>query len=311
MLKIERDQLAAQLAAVSDLLHSLPADDCLGRMSFEEQQYQLTERLDQLEGTPQHRAQVALYFGGDPVVGSMGVQAEFGTNILGAFQDLITKVWGSLDGSEIQQMGPIKDKDASQLHITSVVHGSFGFLLEELEGPVEPLYQSPLSQAADQAAEYIAKFAGKNEATFSQMIDVLNPRVFQTIRTFFGYLHKDNATFRLVEGERDQQFDRTAVERAWNRAEASNVLEERVPIVGRLLGVIPMKRRFELESSDTGTVIEGKVGEKFGQTYLERIGTEQFAGKRWRALLHKRTVTKVGRDPVDNYTLLELEQLAE
>jgi hypothetical protein len=70
-----------------------------------------------------------------------------------------------------------------------------------------------------------------------------------------------------------------------------------------------MKRRFELESAETGTVIEGKVGEKFGETYLQRIGTEQFAGKRWRALLHKRTVTKIGRDPVDNYTLLELEEL--
>jgi hypothetical protein len=170
------------------------------------------------------------------------------------------------------------------------------------------MFQSPLSLAADQVAEYIANFAGENEATFSQMIDVLNPRVFQAIREFFGFVHKDKATFRLVEGQRDQQFDRIAVERAWNRAEASNVLEERLHVQGRLLGVIPMKRRFELESDETGTVIEGKVGEKFGQSYLERINNEQLAGKRWRALLHKRTVTKIGRDPVDNYTLLELEE---
>jgi hypothetical protein len=58
-------------------------------------------------------------------------------------------------------------------------------------------------------------------------------------------------------------------------------------------------------------VIEGRVGEKFGNTYLERISTQQFAGKRWRALLHKRTVTKIGREPADYYTLLELEELPQ
>jgi hypothetical protein len=58
-------------------------------------------------------------------------------------------------------------------------------------------------------------------------------------------------------------------------------------------------------------VIEGKIGEKFGKTYIEKISTQQFAGKRWRAILHKRTVTKVGRSPSDNYTLLELEELLQ
>lgn len=144
-----------------------------------------------------------------------------------------------------------------------MVHGSFGFVLEELESQDGRLFQSPFSQSADQVAEYIINFAGESEARFSQMIDTLHPRVFQAIRTFFEHLHKDKATFRLVEGERDEKFDRTAIEAAWNRAEASSVLEDRLTIVVRLLGVIPMKRRFELESAETGIVIEGKVGEKF------------------------------------------------
>lgn len=311
MLRIERDQLAAQLAALDHLLQSLPANDFLGRMGFEARREALQQRLGALAGAEERRAQVALYFGGDPVVGSMGVQAAFGAKAVGTFQDLLSKVWGGLDGGPLQQMGPIKDKEASQLHITSVVHGSFGFLLEELEYETKPMFQTPLSQAADQVANYIASFAGENDASFSQVIDVLNPRVFQSIREFFGYMHKGRATLRLVEGDRDQQLDHLAVERAWNRAEASNVAEERIHIEGRLLGVIPMKRRFELESDETGTVIEGKVGERFGNTYLEKISTQQFAGRRWRALLHKRTVTKVGRDPSDIYTLLELEEIPQ
>ncbi len=310
MLKLESDYLAAEIAGMAQLLNTLSPNDYLGRLGLESRRAALQQRLEALGEAGERRAHVALYFGGDPVIGSMGVEAEFGTKVLGTFQNLITNVWGSLDGVGIQTMGPIKDKDASQLHITSVVHGSFGFLLEELEGQIEPMFQSPLSQAADRAAEFISTFAGENEATFSQMIDVLNPRVFQTIRQFFETLHKDKATFRLVEGERDEQFDRIAVERAWNRAEASNVLEDRVEMRVRLLGVLPMKRRFELESRETGTIIEGKVGEQFGHTYLEHL-EKYTGGKHWRALLHKRTVAKVGRAPVDNYTLLELEELPD
>jgi hypothetical protein len=311
MLRIERDQLAAQLAAIERLLGSLPANDHLARVGFEARRDALQRQLAEFAGAESRRAQVALYFGGEPVIGSLGVRAEFGTRALGSFQDLLSKVWGGLDGIRIEQMGPIKDKEASHLHITSVVHGSFGFLLEELEEQTEPMFKTPLSQAADQVAVYIASFAGENEATFSQTIDAMNPRVFQSIREFFSQMHKGHATFRMVEGERDDKFDHVAVERAWQRAEASNVAEDRVYVQGRLLGVIPMKRRFELESDETGTVIEGKVGEKFGQTYLERISTQQFAGRRWRALLHKRTVAKVGRDPVDYYVLLELDELPE
>ncbi len=203
------------------MLQSLPANDYLGRLGFEARRDLLRDQLLELATVEEHRAQVALYFGGDPVIGSMGVEAEFGAKVIGTFQELLSRVWSNLDDEPLQQMGPIRDKDESQLHITSVVHGSFGFLLEEIGTETVPMFQTPLSQAADEAANYIASFAGENEATFSEMIDNLNPRVFQSIRQFFAHVYRSKATFRLVEGERDQQFDHLAVERAWNRAAAS------------------------------------------------------------------------------------------
>ena len=92
---------------------------------------------------------MALFFGGNPVVGSIGIETTFGTNVMWSFQDMMSKVWSSLSEAQpLKQMGPIRDREASQLHITSVVHGSFGFLLEELD-ETEPLFQTPLSVAAD------------------------------------------------------------------------------------------------------------------------------------------------------------------
>jgi hypothetical protein len=37
------------------------------------------------------------------------------------------------------------------------------------------------------------------------------------------------------------------------------------------------------------------------------MNTEQFIGKRWRGFFRKKLVEKVGRLPVDPYTLLRLE----
>jgi hypothetical protein len=56
-------------------------------------------------------------------------------------------------------------------------------------------------------------------------------------------------------------------------------------------------------------IIEGKVGQQFSQTYLERINNEQFAGRRWKAVLHRRIITKIGRQPSESYTLLKLDEI--
>ncbi|MGD0894028.1 MAG: hypothetical protein ABR923_21105 [Terracidiphilus sp.] len=309
MLKLDRDQIAAELAALDALLDSLPANDHLGRIGFMARRKEISDKFASLAKRSDHRASLALYFGGDPVIGSLGIEAGFSTNALGSFQDLLSKVWGEAETGGLSPAGPVKDKPESQLHITSLVHGSFGFLLEELDEHGEPLFETSLKKAADQIAGYMAKFAGEDEQEFTETIEQMDPRVFLSLREFFGYIYRGKATFRLVEGDRDERFDRPSVERAWHRAEESSVEEKRIRVEGRLLGVIPVRRRFEFERDGAHDVIEGAVGEKFGQSYLERISTEQFAGRRWAALLHRKVVSRVRRQPSVIYTLLELEEL--
>jgi hypothetical protein len=70
-----------------------------------------------------------------------------------------------------------------------------------------------------------------------------------------------------------------------------------------------MRRRFEFQPDDGQKIIEGKVGEKFSQDYLDRITTEQFAGRRWKARFDRRTVVKPGRLPIESHTLIELDEI--
>jgi hypothetical protein len=304
--KLDYERLSAELATLEDVLAGIPLTDYLARIGLEARREEVRESLARLGQRPDRQARVALFFGGDPVIGSEGVKARFASDAVGSFQDILTNVWGTSQGGTVATVGPVRDQDVSQLHITRLLQGSFGFLLEEMDARGEPLFDSPLKGAANHAAEVIGAFADEDDRRFSAVIADLSPRVFASVRKFLRYVHSDRATFRLVEGDTDIRVDHFGVERAWERAEHSRVDEERVSMTGRLLGVVPLRRRFEFEP-DNGTVIYGKVGDEFSHSYLERINTEQFAGKRWRALIHKKLVERAGIPPVEDYTLLRLD----
>ncbi len=307
--KLDYERLSAELAAMEAMLAEIPLTDYLARVGLEARRDELRANLASLQQTGERQARVALFFGGDPVIGSEGVKARFASDAVGSFQDILTNVWGISQDLPVAMAGPIKNQELSNLHITHTLHGSFGFLLEELDANGEPLFDSPLKHAADQVLRVISGFADEDDLRFSAVIEELNPRVFTSVRKFLRYVHSDKATFRLVEGDVDLSLDREGVERAWLRAEQSTVDEERIAMTGRLLGVIPVHRRFEFEP-DGGILISGRVGEDFGHTYLERMATEQFAGRRWRALFHRKLIERLGRPPIVNYTLLKLDEEA-
>jgi len=305
--KLDQERLSAELVALEAMLAELAATDHLARIGLESRRDELRENLARLRESEETQARVALFFGGDPVVGSEGVRARFASDTVGSFQDILTNVWGSTQDRPVAVAGPIRDQELSQLHITHLLHGSFGFLLEELDPNGQPLFESSLKGAADRVAKMIGGFADEDDSRFAEVIEEMTPRVFKSILKFLRYVHTDRATFRLVEGDVDLSVDREGVERAWQRAEQSRIDEVRIPLNGRLLGVIPIHRRFEFQP-DEGPLISGTVGEDFSQSYLERMNTEQFAGRRWRGYFYKKLVEKVGRPPVDHYTLLRLDE---
>jgi hypothetical protein len=308
--KLENDRLSAQLSAINTLLSSVPADDYMGRAGLEARRAEIIESLARLGEQEDHQARVVLSFGGQPVFGSTGISTKFAADALNSFQDIVTKVWGIEQGAPLAATGPIRDAANAQLHITNLLHGSFGFLLEELDANGEPLFDSRLKQATNRVADVVESFADEDEGRFSRVIEQINPRVFHSVRRFFVCLHSEDATLRIVEGERDKQLDKPDIERAWYRAEKSNVDEQEESVIGQLLGVIPIGRRFEFVR-DGGGLIRGKVGDAFSNNYLERISTEQIAGKRWVARVNKKTIERSGREPQYIYTLLTLEAMPE
>lgn len=304
--KLELQSLKADLAAIEALLARTPENDFAGRPGLESRRGEVESRIREMRSAEEDKlANVALFFGGSPVIGSRGIKAEFAGEVISNYQDLVSKIWAAGAAGEQPPKGPVKDAAASQLHVTEIVHGSFGFLLEELDELGTPLFQSPLKEATEKATQLVIAFASERDEAFEELLDRVPARVFSAVRDFLKPIHREEAVFRMVQGDTDVSFDETSVERACKRAESHSLEEDIFEAEGELLGVIPIGRRFEFKPA-TGEVIRGNVGVLFSQSYLERIGNEQLVGKRWKARINRRLKKSFGKTS-EILTLLELQ----
>lgn len=303
--RLELEALQADLALVNLRLSEIDDDDVMGRNSFSARKRHLESQIAAVEHRQGTLARVALVFGGKPVIGARAINAEFATDAVSLYQDLVGKVLSSKENGQLAQSGPIPGKQASRLNITGIVHGSFGFILEEDDQEGIPLFKSCLAEAIDISEEILSTISGQDEAAYSELIERIDPRTFNAIKKFYSHIHGNEAALKIYT-EKVKTFDSTAIERGYSRVNESSIDEDEVLIHGVLLGVTPMSRRFDLRVDD-GSVIMGKVGPSFSQDYLKSLeNNKQYIGQRCDAGLLKKLVKKTrGREAV-SYTLMSL-----
>jgi hypothetical protein len=255
MRRLERDEVIADLGAVEALLGSLSESDVIGRMSLETRRDELRARLEALGDVPPPSAEAALFFGGPSVVQSRGIEATFASEALSTFEDLVATVWGNRRHGPLPMSGPIRDRDAARLHVTSTVHGSFGFRLEEL-APQLMLGEAPLQDAVEEATRAIFA-AGESEEALADAAEALDARAFVALRRFYDVLRRYRASFRLVTTTSDRSFRQEEVEFAAERTEQSQRDEEEIEADGIFRGVLPESRTFEFQV--LGRTIKGRV----------------------------------------------------
>lgn len=300
--RIERDEIAADLDAVEALLASAPEEDILGRRSLAARREHLLETLTELAPVPHAPAQAAIYFGGAPVLGSRGIDAAFASKALATYEDLVTKVWGQRQHGSLPPSGPVRDRHEARLHITNVVHGSFGFELAELEGAMS-LVGAPLRDAVEVATRAIVS-AGESDDALADAAEDLDARAFAALREFFNVLKKAGATVRVVTDEVDRSFDAATVMAAADRTQATLTEEQDVPFAGQLLGVLPERRTFEFRADD-GSLLRGRVSDDVPLAEVLQMNP-QWATKR--CVAHLRVVSLTSRGHARaRYVLRRLE----
>lgn len=305
--KLEQDRTRADLASVEALLEQLSDDDVIMRPGLESRRNQLITAIHELDAQEEHMASAALFFGGRPVASNRGIESEFGGSAVYRFQDLVAKLLARKVRG-LGQRGVVPDKDAATLHITNVVRGSFGFLLEEVE-PQQQFIRTALKDAVDDASRLLRAFTQPDDEKFQEAVEAVDDRIVATVREFVDLMRDSGATLRLVAGESDSSFGHEAVVRAAERADTTAVEEVEETMEGQLGGVLPDAHLFEFSSAGTRGTIRGKVDRTLSASELADFN-KHFVRVPAKVWLHVKQVLRNGHIVRESFTLLKLEPTA-
>jgi hypothetical protein len=310
--KLHRDALRSDIESVRELLARATGRDPLGEMTLSMRLRALEAQLREIEGEVRNVANVALVFDGGPVRGSSAIDADFAGQALQDYQELLTKQVAAAAGNALGQRGPLpmQVQKKARMNITALVHGSFGFLLEEDGADQVEMFESSTLQAVEAVTDLLKGVASNDRQWFDSKLPELDVRIFQSLRRFINTLHKADSTLKLSEDQREITLTTYDVMRAYERISEVDIDESEESFEGELLGIVPIARRFEFRRADNGEILSGRVAENLSADYLERIEREELmAGRNWRALVRTKTVSQPnGRQNSVTRILIDLLQ---
>lgn len=307
--KLERDFAYADSAAVSALIDQLGDEDAVMRFGLEERLAEINAAVAALdEAVEETTASAALFFGGRPVAGSRGIESEFGAAAITKFQDLVAKVL-ALETGGLGQRGIVPHKAAATLHITNIVRGSFGFLLEEVQDQNE-LIDTSLKTAVDETSKLLDAFGEPDEELFRTAIEDIDQRVLNTAREFFNHIQHGGATMRLVAGAADHSFGADAVARAADRATSTTVEDGNEIVRGQLAGVLPEGHQFEFRTGGDRGTVRGRVDRGLTPAQLAQFNRD-WVNVDAQARMQVRRVLRDGDVVRETFSLISLAPLED
>jgi hypothetical protein len=307
-LKLTKDALQSEEHSLQSFLDQLDASDIVNRASLTKRLDAVRRELASMENELDTQGVVILAFDGLPVEGSRGIDAEFAADALRDYQDLIAKQIGERETGGLSRTGPVPSRDLARLNITNVVHGSFGFQLEEKSSGQTALVPSPVKEAIIQVDNMIAALASPDPETFDDALANIDRRMFITVQSFYENLYNDSASLKIVESDRSIELDNTLVVRARERLHGTIVNDEDFTTRGELLGISPVQRRFDFREESTGRIIGGQVDKQLSDQYLARLHGDQIApGRSYTAHLRRRIATRSDGSERESFTLTSLD----
>jgi hypothetical protein len=302
--KLTIDSLSAELTSVSNLLESAKkAGDIVGEMQLEHRLEKLTTQLQVLKEhtSRDNSASVAIFFGGRPVLGSKGIAADFAGKALEQFQNLVSKTFAKSEIGQLGTRGKVPFKAQSELMVTGLARGSFGFVLDEMSEQTE-LEMSELSHVIDKATRLLRDIAAQDEAVFENLVDELDARTLLALKDIFLTLDSNAATIRVVEGGLDVVLDSAAIHRGKIRTETTSIEEDTTEVLGVLEGLLPEHRKFEIRD-DSGNLVYGTVTKEAVEQF--EAASKSVIGKRCTASVIVKTVKPLNRPPREVARLIE------
>ncbi len=299
-----RERLSAELAATKQMLAQTSNEDVLGKITLAAKAERIEREIEDLGAHPPSHAEIALVFHGYPVRGSSAIQANFGSKVIDAFQRTIATSFALDADGDIGQRGPAPHLDTSALHITGLLHGSFGFMLEEIDPRGEPLFDTELKLASDAILNLLNDISVEDENYSEHLLEEINERLFSNVRELVKMIHDNNASAEFVSPDRSAKLVGQSLARAYERISNAEIVDDEYSYDGVLVGIIPDARRFEFHS--VAQNVSGRISKGIAEEYLKTLETRPLVGRKIRGVFRHRRITRADGTAKDTYTLIQI-----
>jgi predicted Zn-ribbon and HTH transcriptional regulator len=251
-------QMSSEKNMLEELLSEIPEDRIIEKMGF---QSRLTSIIEELKKyVPQAKPTKAkLTFRGKPVLGTYGIEADFGAKTASAFTTAITAIAASLSDN-LRYMGRLPDREKNQLLITGTALGSFGF--EFQTPPVTQLDCCPsiVEEALQKAQEFMQVSIDGTDDELAELVSEIHPRAVKKIADFLYIVAENESACALDFKNKTFRFkDFNQVKTSFQRLSEDNIKEEDKEINGKFLGYLPYSGSFEFLINGEDKPIKGKI----------------------------------------------------
>lgn len=266
-------------------LREAAGDHPLMSAAFQYREEELREKIAALP-LGNKEARTVLFFSGEPVKGSIGIDASFAGRVLEPFQSMVMTDYADRWHGVVGSRGRRSGEADSRMLLTSLPRGSFG--LELTRAPDDEIFGD--DQLADTLAHVtrLVEAAARSDEDFAAELDETAPRVIQKLREFLEVVAKGKAGLRLESGDFRCSMNPLEAHNAYTRVAGTITKDELVELTGVFQGVLLDSWKFGF-STDENHSVGGKIDENLTEEEVVALN-KQFFNERCRASLLKTTV---------------------
>lgn len=303
--RAQREFLKVQLLDTQHL-REIAGQHPLMSVALEERERELREKIAALP-LGNKEARTVLFFSGDPVQGSVGIDASFAGRVLQPFQSMVMADYADRWHGVVGSRGRRSGEADSRLLLTALPRGSFGLELTRADN--DELFEE--DQLADTLAHVtkLVESSARSDEDFAAELDETAPRVIENLRQFLEVVAKGKAGLRLESGDYRCSMNSVEANEAFSRVAGTLTKDELVSVSGVFKGVLLESWKFNFVTEESH-LLAGKIDENLTEEQVIALNM-QFFNKRCVASLLKTTVLFKNGRVRTTYTLKGLAALSE
>jgi hypothetical protein len=303
--RAQREFLKVQLIDTQHL-REIAGQHPLMSVALEERERELKVKISALP-LGNKEARTVLFFSGDPVQGSVGIDASFAGRVLEPFQSMVMADYADRWHGVVGSRGRRSGEADSRLLLTALPRGSFGLELTRADN--DELFEE--DQLADTLAHVtkLVESSARSDEDFAAELDETAPRVIQNLRQFLEVVSKGKAGLRLETGDYRCSMNPVEANEAFNRVAGTITNDEPVRLPGTFKGVLLESWKFNFVTEENH-LLAGKIDENLTEEQVIALNLKFFNNRCAASLLKTTVLFKNGRVRT-TYILKGLEALNE